>query len=133
MTYLKYPNGIHGHIYVSWLHPFKEHRLVIIGSKGSLHFEDAVEKKPLLYYEKDQNGNSDLSSIKNKPSKMIDYESTLPLSNELKYFIDMIQGKSINKATLNEGIDVVKILEMATESLKQKDKTLPISHFMGEI
>ena len=74
-----------------------------------------------------------MHSIENKPSTIIDYESTLPLTNELKYFIDVIQGKSINKATLNEGIDVVKILEMATESLKQKDKTLPISHFMGEI
>ena len=107
--------------------------MVIIGSKGSLHFEDAKENKPLLYYEKDNNENSDLHSIENKPSTIIDYESTLPLTNELKYFIDVIQGKSINKATLNEGIDVVKILEMATESLKQKDKTLPISHFMGEI
>jgi len=133
MTYLKYPNGVQGHIYVSWLHPFKEHRVVIIGSKGSLHFEDAKENKPLLYYEKDNNENSDLHLIENKPSTIIDYESTLPLTNELKYFIDVIQGKSINKATLNEGIDVVKILEMATESLKQKDKTLPISHFMGEI
>ena len=123
MTYLKYPNGIHGHIYVSWLHPFKEHRLVIIGSKGSLHFEDAVEKKPLLYYEKDQNGNSDLSSINNKPSKTIDYESTLPLNNELEYFIDVIKGKTIDKATLNEGIDVVKILEMATNSLSPTSST----------
>jgi len=74
-----------------------------------------------------------LYSVENKPSKIIDYEPTLPLTNELKYFIDVIQGKSINKATLNEGIDVVKILEMATESLKQKNKTLPISRFMGEI
>jgi len=123
MTYLKYPNGVQGHIYVSWLHPFKEHRLVIIGSKGSLHFEDAVEKKPLLYYEKDQNGNSDLNSIKNKPSKTIDYESTLPLTNELEYFIDVIKGKTIDKATLNEGIDVVKILEMATNSLSPTSST----------
>ena len=133
MTYLKYPNGVQGHIYVSWLHPFKEHRVVIIGSKGSLHFEDAKENKPLLYYEKSKNGNSDLYSIENKPSKIIDYESTLPLTNELKYFIDVIQGKSINKATLNEGIDVVKILEMATESLEHNNKTSPISRFMGEI
>ena len=117
ITYLKYPNGIQGHIFVSWLHPFKEHRMVIIGSKGSLHFEDAVENKPLLYYEKDQNGNNDLNSIKNKPSKTINYESILPLTNELKYFIDVIRGKAIDKATLNEGLNVVKILEMATNSL----------------
>ena len=34
MTVLEYPNNIKGHIYVSWLHPFKEHRFVIVGSKA---------------------------------------------------------------------------------------------------
>ena len=52
MTYLKYPNNIHGHIYVSWLHPFKEHRLVIIGSKGSLHFENKKHGDELIFYKK---------------------------------------------------------------------------------
>ena len=42
-----------GHIFVSWLHPFKEHRFVIIGSKGMLHFEDSL-KKPLIFYDKNQ-------------------------------------------------------------------------------
>ena len=71
-------------------------------------------------------------SVENKPSKIIDYEPTLPLTNELKYFIDVIQGKPINKATLNEGIDVVKILEMATASLKQTNKPLPVTPQMGD-
>ena len=87
----------------------------------------------LILYEKDNNGNSDLYSLENKPATIIDYESTLPLTNELKYFIDVIQGKSINKATLNEGIDVVKILEMATESLKQQNKTFINLPLQGEI
>ena len=38
------------HIFVSWLHPFKEHRFVIIGSKGMLHFEDSMDNRPLLFY-----------------------------------------------------------------------------------
>jgi len=121
ITYLKYPNGLQGHIYVSWLHPFKEHRLVIIGSKGTLHFEDSAENKPLFFYEKDQSGNKDVSLIKNKPSKKINYESTLPLDNELKYFINIIKGKTINKANIREGIDVVKILELASCSLNKSN------------
>ena len=125
ITYLKYPDGVQGHIYVSWLHPFKEHRLVIIGSKGSLHFEDSTENKPLLFYEKDSDPELNLLSLKNKPSRKIEYEQTLPLTNELKYFIDVVGGKKIDKATFDEGLDVVKILEMATNSLT--NKTLPIS------
>ena len=112
IAYLKYPNGIQGHIYVSWLHPFKEHRVVLIGSKGSLHFEDATGNKPLLFYKKKKSDNLDLLSLKNNPPKEIEYKSGMPLTNELKYFIDVIKGKAIDKASIQEGIDVVKILEM---------------------
>ena len=122
MTYLKYPNEIQGHIYVSWLHPFKEHRLVIIGSKGSIHFDDANDNKKLSYYEKDSLNDCDLQSLKlkNKDSKNIKYEKTKPLKNELKYFIDILKGAKVKKANIDEGIDVVKILEMATNSLETK-------------
>jgi len=121
---------VQGHIYVSWLHPFKEHRLVVIGSKGSLHFEDSAENKPLLFYEKDSDPDLNLLSLKNKPSRKIEYEQTLPLTNELKYFIDVVNGKKIDKATFDDGLDVVKILEMATNSLNKKPS--PLSPFMGE-
>ncbi|MFL3051556.1 MAG: Gfo/Idh/MocA family oxidoreductase, partial [Candidatus Neomarinimicrobiota bacterium] len=117
ITYIKYPNGIQGHIYVSWLHPFKEHRLVLIGSKGSLHFEDSGQNKPLLFYEKDETKDENMISIKNKMPKKIEYDSSLPLENELKYFIEIIRGDIIKKAGIDEGINVVKILEIASKSL----------------
>ncbi len=122
MTYFKYPNEIQGHIYVSWLHPFKEHRLVIIGSKGSIHFDDASDNKKLSYYEKDSKYDGDLSflELKNKDSKNIKYEMTKPLKNELKYFIEILKGAQVKKANIDEGIDVIKILEMATNSLEIK-------------
>ena len=117
ITYLKYPNGIQGHIYVSWLHPFKEHRLVIIGSKGSLHFEDSLENKPLLLYEKDSSSRGASINLKNKLPKEIKFDKTTPLENEINCFIKMIKGKSPNKSGINEGIDVVRILETASKSI----------------
>ena len=121
ITYFNYPNGIQGHIYVSWLHPFKEHRLVIIGSKGSLHFEDSVVNKPLLYYEKINFDNDDFQLLQNKPAKKIEYEFEFPLLVELKYFIDIIKGKqSIKMSNIQEGMNVIKILEMASNSLNNK-------------
>ena len=44
LTQLEYKNGIKGHIFVSWLHPFKEHRLVVIGSEAMISFEDSSKK-----------------------------------------------------------------------------------------
>ena len=45
ITKLKYNGGVEGHIFVSWLHPFKEHRLVVIGSEAMISFQDSDEKK----------------------------------------------------------------------------------------
>jgi len=52
LTQLEYENGVRGHIFVSWLHPFKEHRLVVIGSEAMISFEDSLEDKPLKLYSK---------------------------------------------------------------------------------
>ena len=41
LTHFEYENGVKGHIFVSWLHPFKEHRLVVICSEGMISFEDS--------------------------------------------------------------------------------------------
>ena len=49
ITSLNYTNKRMGHIFVSWLHPFKEHRFVIVGSEGMIHFEDAEKNKPLFF------------------------------------------------------------------------------------
>ena len=52
LTQLEYENGVKGHVFVSWLHPFKEHRLVVIGSESMISFEDSLEEKPLKLYSK---------------------------------------------------------------------------------
>ena len=39
--------------------------------------------------------------------------------NNIKYFIEIINGNPINKGNIQEGLDVIKILEMATKSLKE--------------
>ena len=117
ITYLKYPNGTQGHIYTSWIHPFKEHRLVVIGSKGSLCFEDSMKNKPLLFYDKNITTENNSLFLKNNVTNKIEYKYSDPLENELKYFIKIINGNEADRANINEGIDVVKILEMASEKL----------------
>lgn len=118
MTILHYPNNIVGHIFVSWLHPFKEHRLVVVGSKGMLSFEDSHPDKELLFYEKG------IDWINGEPVKReggiekIDYEKTMPLSKEIQHFIDLIEKKADNCLISGEkGLEVLRILEKAEASL----------------
>ena len=54
VTLLKFSNNIKAHIFVSWLHPYKDQRLVVIGDKGMIVFADVLDKNnKLLFYNHD--------------------------------------------------------------------------------
>ena len=117
ITTIKYENGIMGHIFVSWIHPFKEHRFVLIGSKGMLYFEDSKKDKPLLYFSKSINFKGKVPVAEDKSSTKIEYDFQYPLTEQLKYFIDCIGGRDVKIANGQSGLDVINILERASSCL----------------
>ena len=117
MTILTYPNNIVGHIFVSWLHPFKEHRMVVIGSKGMLYYEDSSEAKDILFYEKGIDWIQGEPIMRDGPTEIIQYDKSMPLTEELKYFADHLDGNPIEMADAQSAVDVMEILEKASESL----------------
>ena len=118
ITSFNYSSGKMGHIFVSWLHPFKEHRFVIIGSKGMLRFEDSLDNKPLIFYSKGVDYSDSVPKPKNGEVKKIDYNNELPLTNQLKYFLSNLKTDKIELANGDSAVEVVRILEEATNSLK---------------
>jgi len=49
LTTMDFPSGVKAHIFVSWLHPFKEQKLVVVGDKKMAVFDDVSKDKLLLY------------------------------------------------------------------------------------
>ncbi|MBN1866073.1 Gfo/Idh/MocA family oxidoreductase [Candidatus Sumerlaeota bacterium] len=117
MTVLSYPDNVVGHIFVSWLHPFKEHRLVAIGSKGMLSFDDSSESKDLLFHEKGIDWVQGEPVKRDGATEAIPYDRTLPLTNELTYFVDCLGGNPVELADGRSAVEVLEILEQATVSL----------------
>lgn len=125
---IEYPDNIMGHIFVSWLHPFKEHRLVVIGSKGMFVFEDSSEKKELLFYEKGIDWVQGEPIKRDGPTEVVPYDRKMPLTEELRYFIHHLdQPPEISN--VDHGVEVLGILEQATESLLSpaKPRTEPVA------
>ncbi|MDD3945927.1 MAG: Gfo/Idh/MocA family oxidoreductase [Bacteroidales bacterium] len=118
MTQLTYQGNIHGHIFVSWLHPFKEQRLVVVGSKAMISFEDSSADKEILFYDKQIQFESAIPVKIENPTEIIQYEKKQPLAEELKYFIDNLDSK-IEIANGDSGYEVVKVLEKAQELIYQ--------------
>tara|TARA_Y100000768_G_scaffold95496_1_gene69488 strand:+ start:1553 stop:2539 length:987 start_codon:yes stop_codon:yes gene_type:complete len=120
ITSFNYEGKKMGHIFVSWLHPFKEHRFVIIGSEGMLHFEDSVKNKPLIFYDNKAEFENLVPIPKNGEVVKINYSSDMPLTNELKYFISNLDSDEIEISSGFDGLKVIKVLECASKSLETK-------------
>ena len=125
LTMLRYPNNIVGHIFLSWLHPYKEHRLVVVGSRGMLSFEDSSEGKPLLFYEKGIDWVQGEPIARDGPTEVIEYEPEMPLTAELSYFARHLDGTPIEIANADSAVEVLEILERATESLRGQTQGAP--------
>jgi len=117
LTIFRYPQNIVAHIFVSWLHPFKEHRLVVIGSRGMLSFEDSSREKQILFYEKGIDWVKGEPVRRDGPTEVIPYDPAMPLMEELRYFIKHLNGDTVKISDGQNGIDVLEILEEATHSL----------------
>jgi len=128
MTVLTYPDNVVGHIFVSWLHPFKEHRLVVIGSRGMLSFEDSSPERDILFYAKGFDWVEGVPVKRDGPTEVIHYERTMPLTEELRYFVEHLDGRPIEIADGDHAEEVLRILERASASLTDGGR---VSHVPG--
>lgn len=119
LTFLTYPGNIHAHIFVSWLHPFKEQRLVVVGNKGMVVFEDSIPKDKLKFYKKGFTKLNGKIEKFEKDFEVINFDNAQPLLEEQKHFAESIK---YNKEPLTNGkhaLEVLKILEAAERELKK--------------
>lgn len=124
MTNLKFPSGIGAHIFVSWLNPYKEQKLVIVGSNGMLVFDDteAIEKK-LVHYPHTINWQNGMPIPNKAESVLIDLKDIWeePLKAECKAFLTAIGTNTKPITSGEEGLRVLKILELSQQSIEQKE------------
>ena len=132
MTVLEYPDNIVGHIFVSWLHPFKEHRLVVIGSKGMLSYEDSSEEKNLFFHEKGIDWINGEPVKRDGKTEIVPYEPAMPLANELAYFIEHLDVGETELAGAGEAVEVLEILEQASASLTGMESPPAADFFVHE-
>lgn len=118
MTQFEYPNNIHAHIHVSWLHPFKEQRLVLVGSQGMIAFDDSSAEKEIHFYNKRIDFIEGQPVKVEKPDEIISYEKKAPLAEELSYFVAHCNDK-IEIADGRSGYEVVKVLETVQKMITE--------------
>lgn len=131
---LRYPENIIAEIHVSWLDPAKERKLTVVGSKKMLVFDDLDNEMPIKIYDKrvdtGQVAKGLLTEYKIKLHSGDIYvpqiENKEPLLEELKHFFACIEENKNPLTDLENGLNVVKILEACQKSLESNSKWIKI-------
>lgn len=126
MTTLDFPSGVKGHIFVSWLHPFKEQKLVVVGDKKMAVFDDVSEEKLFLYPHTIQWHNRHPVAIKGD-SEIVQLNLAEPLGEECKHFIDCISNGKHPRTDGHEGLRVLRVLNACEASLRAGGKKVKLS------
>lgn len=115
ITNLLFDNGVRSHMFVSWLHPFKEQRLVVVGSEKMASFDD-VAKRLVLYDQKVEAGNGPPTYV-NGLGQEVPFSSEEPLRLECEAFIQAVLTREPPLTDGLSGLKVLRVLEAAQHSL----------------
>src|SRR5207245_1841267 len=140
LSHFGFPSGVQAHIFVSWLHPFKEQRLVVVGADKMAVFDDTAEHKLVLYPHKVEWKNRVPTAVRAE-GEVIDIDDCEPLRAECQHFIDCVETRATPVSSGEEGLRVLRVLDACQRSLENgeishapvaatKEQTLP--YFLHE-
>lgn len=115
VTHMLFDNGVRAHVHVSWLHPFKEQRLVVVGSQRMATFDD-VEKKLILHDQRVDFRDDQPIPVKG-PGEEVTYASTEPLRLECEAFLQAMRTGVPPLTDGESGLRVLQVLQAAQRSL----------------
>jgi len=122
-THLDFPSGLKAHIFVSWLHPFKEQKLVVVGDKKMAVFDDTLpwEDKLLLYPHEISWKQGMPVPTKAEPQR-VDIPRAEPLKEECAHFLECISTGKTPRTDGREGLAVLEVLNRAQRDLSNEQR-----------
>lgn len=107
-----FPSGGRAHIFVSWLHPFKEQKLVVVGEKSMVVFDDIKPwDEKLAVYNHTINIDGRVPEPIKEEVQYVEVPNGEPLRNECQHFLDCIANNSTPFTDGNEALRVLKVLQ----------------------
>ncbi|AFZ24306.1 putative dehydrogenase [Cylindrospermum stagnale PCC 7417] len=122
---LTYADGFQAYIHLCWLNPDKQRRLGIVGSLGSLIFDEMSPSSPLtlLHGEFAQQGNQFMPV--NQRQEVLEIKTGEPLQRVCdRFVVSILQNVPPVISSGRVGTDLVEILAALTASLNQGGKPI---------
>ncbi|MEH2326154.1 MAG: Gfo/Idh/MocA family oxidoreductase [Nostoc sp.] len=131
---LTYPDGFQAYIHLCWLNPDKQRRLGIVGSLGSLIFDEMLQLSPLtlLHGEFEQEGNQFIPV--NQRQVVLELEPGEPLGRVCSTFVVSVLSNTPSEVSSGwVGTQLVEILAALTVSLQQGGKPVFLATYPSSV
>ena len=118
VSVLSFPSGVKAHVFVSWLHPFKEQRLVVVGDRKMAVFDDVApwDRKLLLYPHRIE-WQANVPVASREQGERVEVAEEEPLARECRHFLRCIEERRTPRTDGEEGHRVLRVLNWCQESM----------------
>jgi len=120
---MRFKSGVLAHVHLSWLDPYKERRLTVVGTKKMAVFDDMEAREKLRIFDKgverppEYRSYGESLTIREGDIYIPRIPNVEPLAAELAHFVRVARGAEAPRASAQDGVRVVRVLEAATRSL----------------
>jgi len=121
MTMMSFSNRLRAHIFVSWLHPFKEQKLVVVGDKKMAVFNDTQEENKLILYSHKVHWVHRVPVASKGEFEAVPLEKKEPLKEACVHFLECVANRTRPRTDGKEALAVLKVLNQAQEELDKGD------------
>jgi UDP-2-acetamido-3-amino-2,3-dideoxy-glucuronate N-acetyltransferase len=119
-----FPSGVGAHIFVSWLHPFKEQRLVVVGAEKMAVFDDTAADKLVLYPHKVEWKNRVPTAVKAE-GVAVPLDAAEPLKEECRHFLECLVSRRQPRTDGAEGLRVLRVLDACQQAMETRKSVIP--------
>ena len=124
VTLLSFPSGVKAHIFVSWLHPFKEQKLIVVGDRKMAVFDDMEKKDKLLLYPHSIKWDHQIPIANRAEAQPVEVGTKEPLREECAHFLESVRSRRRPRTDGEEGLRVLSVLQRCQNALEAKGRDL---------
>jgi UDP-2-acetamido-3-amino-2,3-dideoxy-glucuronate N-acetyltransferase len=117
LTILGFRSGVKAHIFVSWLHPFKEQKLVIVGDRKMAVFDDTATEKKLVLYPHRVDWVDRIPVARRAEGEVVTLDAIEPLRAECLHFLECVSSRKSPQTDGESGLEVLRVLHAASQSI----------------
>ncbi len=121
VSVFSFPSGVRAHVFVSWLHPYKEQRMVVVGDEKMAVFDDTKSEDKLVLYPHTIDWQDRVPIARKSEGEPVSLEWCEPLRNECSAFLESIETRTSPRTDGREALRVLRVLSACQDSLERKD------------